>query len=65
MGELLGSQFNADYWRMRADETRSAAQALTNPAARREMHFIAEAYDRLADHAERTAKRKSTRQSYT
>src|SRR5262245_56524334 len=58
-GEFLESQFDTDYWRMRADETRSVAQAMTNPAARREMHFIAEAYDRLADHAERTARRKS------
>jgi hypothetical protein len=52
------SQCDADYWRKRADEAHSVAQAMADPAARRQMHFIAQAYERLADHAERTARRK-------
>ena len=60
----MESQLDADYWRTRADETRCIAQALTNPSAKREMLFIAEAYQRLADHAERTARRKKILQSH-
>jgi len=31
---------------------------MADPAAKRHMHFVAQAYERLADHAERTARRK-------
>jgi hypothetical protein len=52
------AQYDADYWRKRADEAHSVALAMADPAAKRHMHFIAQAYERLADHAERTARRK-------
>jgi hypothetical protein len=39
-----------------AHEAHTAAQAMTDPAARRQMYFIAGAHKRLADHAERTAR---------
>lgn len=54
----MESQYDADYWRKRADEAHTVAQSMADPAARRQMHFIAEAYERLADHADRTARRK-------
>jgi hypothetical protein len=54
---------DADFWRERAEEARVTAQAMTSPAAKREMEFIAAAYERLADHAERTAGRRATRQT--
>ena len=50
----MQSQFDAEFWRERADEARSLAQAMGDPSAKRHMHFIAEAYERLADYAERT-----------
>jgi hypothetical protein len=62
-GEIVQSQFDADLWRERADEARSLAQAMGDPAAKRHMHFIAEAYERLADHAERTGRRKRAPQA--
>jgi len=52
------SQFDADYWRNRAEEAHTVAQGMADATARRHMHFIAQAYERLADHAERTARRK-------
>jgi hypothetical protein len=52
------SQFDANYWHERAEEARSVAQAMADPKAKRQMLFIAEAYEHLADHAERTARRK-------
>jgi Flp pilus assembly pilin Flp len=51
------SQYDADYWRQRAEEARAAAQSMILPAAKREMHFIAQAYERLADRAELAAGR--------
>ena len=44
--------FEADFWRRRAEETRSVAQAMSLPAAKRELLVIAEAYERLADRAQ-------------
>jgi hypothetical protein len=55
------ASYDSDYWRKRADETRAAAEAMSTTAAKREMLAIAVAYERLADHAERTAGRKSKR----
>jgi hypothetical protein len=54
---------DADFWRKRAEEARATAQAMSTPAAKREMQLIAAAYERLADHAERTAGRSATRQT--
>jgi hypothetical protein len=51
-----------DFWRRRAEEARAIAEAMTAPAAKREMDGIAAAYERLADHAERTAGRRATRE---
>jgi len=57
------SQYDADFWRRSAEEARGKAQAMNVPAAKREMHFIAEAYERLADHAERAAGRRGSREA--
>jgi hypothetical protein len=48
---------DADFWRKSADKARATAEAMTAPSAKRDMQLIAAAYERLADHAERTAKR--------
>jgi hypothetical protein len=50
-GEIVEA-FEADFWRRRAEETRSVAQAMSLPAAKRELLVIAEAYERLADRAQ-------------
>jgi hypothetical protein len=50
-----------DFWRKRAEDARATAEAMTAPAAKREMELIAAAYDRIAGHAERTAGRRATR----
>jgi hypothetical protein len=54
-GDCVQSQYDADYWRQCADEARAVARAMTHPAPKREMLFIAQAYERLADRAELTA----------
>jgi len=51
------SQFDADYWHEIAEEARTVAQAMADLTAKRHMHFIAQAYERLADHGERIARR--------
>jgi hypothetical protein len=64
VGRIEGSvqsQFDADFWRGRADKARGLAQAMVDPEAKRNMQFIAEAYERLANHAERTARRNPSR----
>jgi uncharacterized protein Yka (UPF0111/DUF47 family) len=53
---------NADFWRQRAQEARALAEIVTLPLARREMEHIAEAYERLANRAERAAAWKSVRE---
>jgi hypothetical protein len=55
---IVESKFDPDYWRERAEEARTLAQAMTHPVAKRHMHFIAQAYERLADHAECAARHK-------
>jgi hypothetical protein len=54
--------YNANYWRERAEEARAVSEAMTLPAARRQLEHIAVAYERLADRAERTAGQKGTRE---
>jgi hypothetical protein len=46
---------DAEHWWSRAEETRTIAEIMTDPEARRIMFDIAEGYDRLAERAaERT-----------
>ena len=54
---------DADFWRKRAERARATAESMTAPSAKRDMQLIAEAYDQIADHAERTARRRATRPS--
>jgi hypothetical protein len=53
--------YDVAYWRKQAEESRAAAEVMTSAAAKRELLAIAEAYDRLADEAERKAGRKAAR----
>jgi RNA polymerase sigma-70 factor (ECF subfamily) len=48
-----------EYWLNRAEEARAQAKRMITPEARREMLLIAAGYQRLAEHADRTASRKS------
>jgi hypothetical protein len=43
------------------EEARGIAEAMTLPAAQREMLAIADAYERVAGHIERTASRRAKR----
>jgi hypothetical protein len=52
---------DAGFWHQRAEEARGIAEAMTLPAAQREMLAIADAYARAADHIERTAGRRAKR----
>jgi hypothetical protein len=52
---------DADFWRRLAQKARATAETMTVAAAKREMQVIASAYERLADHAERTAGRRAGR----
>ena len=61
----MESQYQADFWHKRAEEAHTLALAMADPAAKRQMHFIAQAYERLADHAERTARRKRGLRTHT
>jgi hypothetical protein len=58
MGETVASN-DPHHWRARAREARTKAEAMSTPAPKRELLMIAMAYERLADHAERTAGRKA------
>jgi len=48
-----------EHWRGRAEEARSIADQLTEPESKRTMLRIAGDYERLAEHAERRARRQS------
>jgi hypothetical protein len=51
---------DAEHWLSRAEETRTIAEIMTDPEARRIMFDIAEGYDRLAERVvERTGRRES------
>jgi hypothetical protein len=63
LGEIVQPEKDADYWRRRAEEARSRAETMNVPAAKREMLIIAAAYDRLANHSDRTEGRGSARQN--
>ena len=52
---------DANFWHQRAKDARGIAEAMTLPAAQREMLAIADAYERVADHIERTAGRRAKR----
>ena len=59
-GTLMASAMHGpEYWLNRAREARAQARDMITPEARREMLLIAAGYQRLAEHAERTAGRKS------
>jgi hypothetical protein len=48
------------FFRECAQEARANAKEMTCAAAKRELLFTAEMYERLAEHAERTAARRKT-----
>jgi hypothetical protein len=50
-----------DHWRKLAADARAAAEAMTSPVAKRQLFTVAEAYQRLAEHAERTVGRQARR----
>jgi hypothetical protein len=47
--------YSREYWLERAEETRTVAELMSNPDARRQMFGIVESYVRLADHASEKA----------
>ena len=50
-----------DHWRKLAADARAAAEAMISLVAKRQLLTVAEAYERLAEHAERTVGRKAHR----
>jgi hypothetical protein len=50
-----------EHWRERAKEARNVVEQLTDPTVRAMMSRIAEDYERLAEHAERRARRHDDR----
>lgn len=56
-GGVPAKQPDAEYWLERAYEARRLAAAMTLPEARLEMLKIAAAYERMAEHSEKTAGR--------
>jgi hypothetical protein len=61
MGDIVDRSYDSDHLRQRAEDARAIAQAMSLPAAKREMLQIAKLYDRLANHSERTTERKASR----
>lgn len=51
---------DAEHWWSRAEETRTIAEIMTDPEARRIMFDIAEGYDRLAERAVEGTGRRET-----
>ena len=49
---------NPKHWRDRAEEARTIAEKLSDPKSREILFTIAEDYLRLAEHAERQAKKR-------
>jgi hypothetical protein len=62
-GTSVHPTYDADHWRRLAEGARATAERMSDHEARREMHIIALAYERLAEHAERTAGRRAARRS--
>ena len=62
-GDIVQPTYDADHWRRLAEGARATAGKMTDAEARQEMRIIALAYERLADHAERTAGRRAARKS--
>ena len=57
-GEGVSRERDAQYWLDLAEEARSNAERMTYADTKREMLRIAASYERLAEHAERTAGKK-------
>ncbi len=61
MGDILSE---VQRWRLKSEELRATADALTNEVARDSLLEMAEGYDRLADHMEEfEAKRRASRRA--
>ena len=58
-GEGVPKERDAHYWLDLAEEARSKAERMTYADTKHEMLRIAAAYERLAEHAERTAGKKA------
>ena len=54
----MESHHDADFWRKRAEDARAIAESMMSFSEKQEMEAIAAGYERLADHAERTGRRK-------
>jgi hypothetical protein len=61
LGGTVDRPYDAAHWRECAEYMRAKAEAMTSPTTKCELLQIAAAYDRLGDHAERTAGRKAPR----
>jgi hypothetical protein len=58
---MVGLLDNPEYWRARAEDTRTIADALTNKESKQIMLEIVKDYECLAARAEERLKRRSTR----
>jgi hypothetical protein len=58
MPSILG----ADYWRQRAQETRTKAEHMDDPTARQALLQLAENYEQLVQQAETSGKTNSRKQ---
>ena len=54
---MSGRLNDPEHWRGRAEETRTLAEQLTDPVSTSTLLRIAEEYERLAEHAQRRAKK--------
>jgi hypothetical protein len=61
-GRVPSKADDVDHWLGLAEDVRLQAERMTNANTKREMLAIAAAYQRLADHAERTAGKKGRRE---
>ncbi len=49
---MITEPYTAEYWRDRAEETRTKAAEMRDPESRRVLLYIADSYDHLAARAE-------------